>query len=77
MTDEPNKPKSMDEVRLETYETIAMAEDWWPRLSLLKIDLELYGGNSPAATEAMHKVLEAHTVVCEQLKTLRRVLAAT
>jgi hypothetical protein len=74
MTDEP---KSMDQVRTEMTEVIAMAESGRQRLVLWKQDIELFGGNSPAAIEALHKVLETHTVVCEQLQILYQTLAAT
>jgi hypothetical protein len=72
MTDEPNKPNSMVDVREHLYAAIAQAEVYRQRLVLLKQDIELFGGNSPEAAEYLHKVMEGHHMVCEHLANLRQ-----
>jgi hypothetical protein len=70
---EQNDSNPMDRACEKVRETIAGLDSERERLVILKQDIELFHGSSP---DALHLVYEAHSKVCEGLKTLRALLAA-
>jgi hypothetical protein len=77
MSNGTNQSKSMADVRKETREAIDYAEGHRQRLDLIRMDLQLYGGNSPETAEALSKVLDAHHMLCVHLRNLYQLMMAT